>query len=104
LAKGTGFKKFNSEDRELTLLQDNVDQAFAKLGTSTIQNGLLLQVALVTGANTVTHKLGRKIRGALICSNSTGANLSDNIATGTDLQQNFILTASADATVTLWVF
>ncbi len=103
MAKGTGFRKFNSDDREITLLQDNVDSAFSQLQLSGISNGVLqVAVALVSGANTIVHKLGRRPRGYLAVSNSGGV-LTDNIAAeGND--QNFTLTSSANCTVSLWIF
>ncbi len=105
MAKGTGFKKFNSADRELTLVQENIDSALSQLQLNSISNGLLLSgVALVVGDNVVTHKLGRKCRGYLVVSVSGATALYDNLGSGSDVEQNFILNSSAACTASLWVF
>jgi myo-inositol-hexaphosphate 3-phosphohydrolase len=105
VARGTNFKKFNSENREITLLQANVEAALTALISTGLLNGALLtDIELSSGANTVEHKLGRKIQGRLIVAQSAAADLSDNISSSDNLEQNFVLTSSAACTVSLWVF
>jgi hypothetical protein len=103
--RGTGFKKFNSENREIVLLQANVESAFSQNIVSGLNNGILLEnVELESGDNSVNHKLGRKIKGALVVAGGDGATIYNKILTDTELETKFTVNASADCTVNLWVF
>ena len=104
------FKKINAsgssiEDmsRVVNTIQGNVESAIKPFQNSQIVNGVLLQVSLATGANTITHKLGRKALGYVIVSQDAAATTYDNLqSAGTDV--SFSITSSAATTAKLWVF
>lgn len=104
MSKLTSLSKLPSVDRELLKVQQNVEQAFAPLTRNQLTSGILLQnISLVSGDNSIEHKLLRKPIGYLLVSNSVPGTFSDNIAT-TATKLNFTLNSSANMVVTLWVF
>lgn len=114
MAKINSFKKATAQSSEdlvrlFNLLQANIEKALTPVMRTPILDGVLLEnVNLVSGAvNKVEHKLGRKVRGYLIVSNSTPASIYDYLNnTAYDSQRDVYLSlsTSASCTVNLWVF
>ena len=97
------FSKINSENREINLLQKNVEASLGPLVANPLLNGSLLTgVNLASGANSVNHKLGRVPRGWFIVSSSTADVVYGSVSSATDT--TLTLTASGAITVSLWVF
>lgn len=105
MSRGTNFKRFNSQSRELVQLQGNIQSAFSQVLLIPILNGVLLEnLEIVAGDNTITHKLGRRIRGYLVTRKNSASDIYDKISTDTALDQSFTLNSSADCIISLWVF
>lgn len=101
------FRQLIFPENELVKrFQDNVAAILAKLtGPSGIPflDGVRVQATLAVGANTITHKLGRTPQGWIVTDLSAVAAVTlyrPSAFTPTTLS----LTASAAATVVLWVF
>lgn len=97
--------KFNTGDRVLSGMQDYVSQAFLKLyATVALLNGKLLKdIDIATTGTTFPHNLGRSAQGWIVVRSSANAAVWDS-ASNPKPEVNLALTASADVTVTLWVF
>jgi len=103
MPKPTAFRQINTNDRELKLIQSNIDSAINSVIRAQILDGVLLEsVALVTGANKIEHKLDRKYVGYIVVRNNSTATVYDSSSIETDVYVT--LTASAPTTVSLWVF
>lgn len=96
------FRRINTGDRDLTLVQDNVANTFNPLTRVPIIDGeLLTEIALGTAPTRLAHTLGRKPLGYII----VGLNHAATIF-GTESDSRLItLTASANGTVAnIWIF
>ena len=72
---------------------------------SPLVNGqLLTEVPLVSGSNTINHRLGRRLRGWIIVGIDGAAQIYDTQASNQMPQLTLTLTSDADVTVALWVF
>lgn len=72
---------------------------------SPIVNGSQLSnIKLTTGNNVVNHKLGRKLQGWIVVGIDAVSSLYDTQATNQTPQLTLNLVASADVTVSLWVY
>lgn len=70
-----------------------------------IVNGLLLNnVSLVSGDNTINHRLGRKLQGWIVVGKNANANIYDKQSTNTMPELTLVLNSSGTLTVNLWVF
>lgn len=73
--------------------------------TNPLVNGRAIQnVELVTGANVVNHKLGRKLQGWLITGINGAASIYDTQASNQLSARTLNLVSNADVTISLWVF
>lgn len=89
-----------SDDR-FTLLQNNIEKALEKLTESDIIDGRLVPgSSLDVGTNTVTHRLGRRAKGAMVVAQS---GLGDVAVTGLSTSQITVEAENA-VTVSFWVF
>lgn len=95
------LKRIITSDQNLQLIQDNVAQALSTIQGSPFQNGLILPgVALVSGVNTVPHKLGRAPQGWFLIDPQSAVTVYR-----VSQDSKFLnLQASAGATVSIWVF
>jgi hypothetical protein len=84
--------------------QTNAEVSFQGLRNAFILDGTLLEnVAVGTTETLIAHKLGRAIRGYLICNNNTLCTVAST--SGTFDKTLFIgLIASSACTLSLWVF
>lgn len=106
------FKKINASgatdagelSRVVTSLQDNVAAALLPIQTKLILDGAFVSgVNLITGNNTVQHKLGRKIIGYFVVSQSAASTFFDDIQS-TKSATSFVLCSGSPCSVNLWVF
>ena len=68
-------------------------------------NSLILKdIALVSGDNTINHKLGRKLQGYIIVGINAAATIYDKQATNQMPQLTLVLNSSAPATAQILVF
>lgn len=68
------------------------------------QCSVLKSVSLLTGTNTINHKLGRKLQGWKVVRQRAAASLYDNQDSNQKPELTLILIASANVTVDLEVF
>lgn len=95
------FRKVKISERETSLFQDAVAAILGPLSKNPYIDGLLVpNVVLVIGTNTVIHKLGRAPQGWVI----TDIDSASTIFKVTMDSQSLVLDASADVTISLWVY
>ena len=97
---------FNSDNFDVNKVQANFKKTIESILASGIIDGLLISdVSLSSGSySLVAHKLGRPVRGYIAVKKSASAVVFDD-ETGNTQKDLFVkLTASANVTVTLWVF
>lgn len=99
------FWNQQSGDRSQQFAQQSQQQALQPLLRNPVTNGIILEkVSLLTGSNTIQHKLGRKLQGWVIVRISAAAAIYDTQDTNPDPQINLVLVSSAPATVNIYVF
>ncbi len=103
------FPRIQTSDKDLQLIQDNIDKTFSPILSMPMAGGnVLASIVLVTGQdNLIAHKLGRKARYFIVINQNADATVWNPISTALGNAQSdtqFInLQCSADCTVTLWV-
>lgn len=99
------LQKIQTADRVINMIQDNVSNILDPFSSKEILQGQILQrVALVSGANTVSHKLNRKLIGWFIVRQRSAATVYDTQDAQTRPEIFLSLTASANVIVDLYVF
>ena len=85
--------------------QDNTDTVLRPIVNSAIIDGVLLNdIELTYGANTIEHKLGRKLLGYIVVRKNNDAVISDAQDTNKLSSKNLILYSDTLVTVSLWCF
>ena len=96
------FRKVQSTDKDLNLLQDNVKEFLdALIKNPLLSANVLRGVALSTGSNIVHHGLGRNYQSVFAAVTSAVASLS--LGTSPDPTQYIAVTASAPCSVDMLV-
>ena len=100
------FEKTRAKMPEVIDLQDACAVVFKDITSRDILDGRLIEnVSIVSGVEMVlSHKLGRAIRGWTLTRLSAGAIVWDSQADNPTPKATLVLNASADVTVSLWVF
>lgn len=97
--------RMHTDDREVNQLQTNILSVLNPVLQNPLLNGALLEsVSLGTGTNTVSHGLGRPLRGWIITRRSTAATTYDTQATNPTPELTLTLTSSGANVVSLYVF
>jgi hypothetical protein len=105
MSQGSKFRRFHSPNRELVQLQSNIEAALSQFLVIPIMNGVLLEnIELAVGDNSITHKLGRTVKGYIVTRVSAACDIYDKISTDTKLDQQFTLNSSSACTISIWVF
>jgi hypothetical protein len=95
----------NDVPRLLNTIQTNIEAALKPIQNCPIVDGTMIDVSVVGGWNTINHKLGRKMQGYIIVSNSYPiAPTHDDISVATTLDTNFGIYCGAAAALRIWVF
>lgn len=90
--------------RIVTNLQANVADALTPLQNKPILDGILLRsLSVLSGSNTIQHKLGRKIVGYFVVSQTAASGFHDDIQS-TSSKTSFVLTATNPCTLNVWIF
>jgi len=99
------MKVIQAKDYTVDTIQRNVKDFSKQLEINPLLDGIILDdISLVTGSsNTVNHKLGRAIKGWIIVRKGAQADVWEN-ATQSLPKRNIILEASANCTVSIYVF
>lgn len=99
------FKKINSKDRDLSQVQQNVEEVLTPVLNAQIVDGVLIKdVCLVAlRPNLVTHKLNRPAFGWIVVRKRGDSRIWD-IQDDSASNDTIALTCSHNVTVDLWVF
>lgn len=96
---------FHTDNKELHLMQTSWASAINPVLNAPISNGILLKnVKLTTGANSVSHQLGRKLQGWSIVRIRSASSIYDTQDSSTTPQLTLSLVSSAPAVVDIYVF
>ena len=99
------YQKITTPDRITNQIQDNIGKVVNPLTTIPLNSGSLLpSVSLVSGANSVNHKLGRALVGWFIVRQRSAASVYDTQDTNTTPTLTLNLVSSANVVVDLFVF
>lgn len=98
------FKKLNVASMDLNRVQDNVETVLLSLRTPFSDSLLLTNIQVVSGDNSIPHKLGRVLQGWLVVGISAGVTLYDKQASNPLKDKILILHSSGTATMSLVVF
>ncbi len=97
------LSSFNTDIRELSLLQSSWASELNPIITNPIVDGIILSgITLVSGNNVINHKLGRPIMGYILIRNNALVTIYDSNTAQPNLTFNLI--SSGPATVSLYVF
>lgn len=100
---GKAFKKAYTLDQDLNAVQENVEESLTPLIKNPLLDGIILSnIALTTGDNDISHKLGRKLQGWIVVDRDANANIYRKTSTTPTLTLK--LNSSANVTVSLYVF
>lgn len=100
---GPAFALAQTDDRQVNELQQNARRAGAQARANPMANGRLLEgIVLVNGTTTISHGLGRPIRGMIMCAMSAEALWA--FSKGLTPAQNFVISANSGTTVDIWVY
>jgi len=90
--------------RQLDEVQKSMEEVLGPITSSSIIDGVLLSVDLVSGtAKEIPHRLGRAYKGLMVVK-KTGFSGSITENTPSDSSIYINLTASANASISVWVF
>jgi hypothetical protein len=100
----SNISKIQTDNRVLNQIQDNVQRALQPLVTSPLSDGLILEnVSLAVGSNSVTHPLGRAVKGWTTMRVRAAATFYDTQDSNPTPDKTLQITASAAATVDLFL-
>ena len=101
-----GMKTINHDDLNTSFIQDNAKKAIDQLQGKDIIDGLLLKnISLVSGTDKIIqHGLGRQWLGWIPVRKSATCDIFESSTINSALQSTIILRASANVTISLWVF
>lgn len=97
---------FVSDSKDLNMLQTRWASELNPIIASPISGSLLLKgVEISSGANTINHKLGRKLQGWVVCGmHGAYAQIYDNQQTNLMPDKTLLLQSSGATTIDLVVF
>lgn len=99
------FFKLITQDKDLNSVQDNLVRSLNPVFNTPILFGnLLTEIPLLTGLNTINHKLGRTLTGWIIVRKRASADIYDNQDTNASPASTLLLTSSAPVLVDIYVF
>lgn len=103
MARPQPFRKQAGGTQESFTSQSNVEAAFGGLAKSIILDGVYIEnIPISTTETIVEHKLGRVYRGYIICKNNTFCEIKQ--LDKNDVSKFITLQATANTTVSLWIF
>jgi hypothetical protein len=96
---------FNTDNQSLGLLQTSWASQLNPVIANPVSSGRLIKsVVLASGANIVSHGLGRKLQGWVIVRQRASATFYDTQDSNGKPELTLLLTASGAVTVDLFVF
>jgi hypothetical protein len=95
-----GFSTFPQVDPDLTRLQENIRQVLSPITSNMLLDGKIDSYKVVSGSNSITHKLGRKPNGYILVGKSGYGDFYH-----TSMNEDYlVLQANAAITLTLYIF
>lgn len=95
----------NNKDKDFQLFQTQQGKVLQPLLSNPINFGVsLTSVTLVTGSNTIPHKLNRTLQGWFMTRQRAQATVWDEQDTNPNKNSTLILNTTANVVVDLWVF
>jgi hypothetical protein len=96
---------YQSPDAPSNLQNSSQNQTISKLTSNALSGGSIISgIALKSGSNDVSHKLGQKLRGWFIVRLRANATIYDTQDSNQTPTSTLKLTSSADVTVDIFVF
>lgn len=96
---------FQTSSKDLSLLQTNWAMQINPVLQIPLNSGMILQnVSLVSGSNTINHKLGKKLQGWFIVRQRAAAEVYDLQDSNLYPELTLILNSNASVNVNLFVF
>lgn len=96
---------FQTDSKDISLLQTNWAQQLNPLLSNPVSSGLILKkVSLTSGDNIINHLLGRKLQGWFIVRKRAGGNFYDKQDTNMYPDIQLILNSDASVSVDIYVF
>lgn len=97
--------KYQTDIQELSLLQQTwASQIDPVISNAFVSGHRLTNIQLVTGANIVNHKLGRKLQGWALTRLRALSNIYDTQDANQSPELTLQLTSNANVTVDIYVF
>lgn len=97
--------RVQTPDPLVNQLQTNIIQGLAPILKNPLIDGIILSgVSLISGDNTITHTLGRKLIGWCIVRQRAASTLYDKQDTNASPDKTLILNSSGAATIDIYVF
>jgi hypothetical protein len=99
------FQKITTSDRVINQIQDNIGLVVNPVAAIPLNSGnLLQQVSLLSGSNSVNHKLGRALIGWFLVRQRAAASVYDTQDTNPTPTLTLNIVASTDCVVDIYVF
>ena len=100
------FERFPTSNETLSMIQERIEDAVLPITESSIIDGVLIQGQTLSSGSTstVSHNLGRNIKGYIVVKRSAAQHVFDVQDTNDNPNTTLLLTASGTVTVDLWVF
>ena len=97
--------RVQTTSRELNQVQSQIISSVQPVLDNPIVNGRLIQsLAVSSGSNVIDHGLGRELLGWIVVRNSASVTFYDTQNSNANPARTLLLTASGNATISLYVF
>lgn len=96
-----GLAIFQTNNKDLLLLQTSWSTALSPLLKNPIANGILIETPLINGSNIINHRLGRKPQGYIIVDQDA---LASFFRSAPFSELTLALDSSANVNVRLYIF
>ena len=104
----TPYVRNTTDDDNIESVQNSLENSFRSIQACPLLDGHLLEgIDLTNGDNSISHKLGRRLKGWIITRHrETPSNIIDRQKTNTTTDRTLLLNSSLAGTVTvdIWVF
>ena len=104
----TPYVRNTTDDDNIESVQNSLENSFRSIQACPLLDGHLLEgIELANGDNSISHKLGRRLKGWIITRHrETPSNIIDRQKTNTTTDRTLLLNSSLVGTVTvdIWVF
>ena len=104
----SSFVRNTTDDDSIESVQNSLENSFRSIEACPLLDGHLLErIDLVNGDNSISHKLGRELKGWIITRHrETASSIIDRQKTNPATDRTLLLNSSVGTTVTvdIWVF